>query len=90
MARHARGFDTAAVRDHLARCDRKLGAWMRRIGVIQAETRWRGTFDPVDALARAILLQQLSGKADVPTNHSQDWTLPAGGLRAGAGRLAVS
>jgi DNA-3-methyladenine glycosylase II len=63
MARHARGFDTAAAWDHLARCDPKLGVWMRRIGVIQAEPRWRGTFDPVDALARAILFQQLSGKA---------------------------
>jgi DNA-3-methyladenine glycosylase II len=36
---------------------------MRRIGAIQADARWRKTFDVVDALARAILYQQLSGKA---------------------------
>ncbi|WDS36278.1 DNA-3-methyladenine glycosylase [Pseudoxanthomonas sp.] len=63
MPRHARGFDTQAAWDHLARRDRKLGTWMKRIGVIEPEPRWRKTFDPVDALARAILFQQLSGKA---------------------------
>lgn len=63
MPRHARGFDVAAAHAHLARRDRKLGAWMRRIGPIDAEPRWRRPFDPVDALARAILYQQLSGKA---------------------------
>lgn len=36
---------------------------MRRVGPIPAEPRWRRPFDPVDALARAILYQQLSGKA---------------------------
>src|SRR5690554_3737677 len=63
VARHARGFDTAAAAEHLARRDRKLGTWMRRIGPIEADPRWRRRFDPVDALARAILYQQLSGKA---------------------------
>ena len=63
MPRYARGFDTAAAWDHLQRRDRRLGAWMKRIGVIGAEPRWRARFDPVDALARAILFQQLSGKA---------------------------
>ncbi|KGM55429.1 DNA-3-methyladenine glycosylase [Lysobacter daejeonensis GH1-9] len=63
MARIARGFDTEAAFDHLARRDRKLGAWMRRMGPIPADPRWRKPFDPVDALARAILYQQLSGKA---------------------------
>lgn len=63
MPRHARGFDTGAAWDHLVRRDRKLGAWMKRIGRIEAEPRWRRPFDPVDALARAILFQQLSGKA---------------------------
>ena len=63
MPRHARGFDTQAAYDHLARRDRKLGAWMKRIGTIDADPRWRKSFDPVDALARAILYQQLSGKA---------------------------
>jgi DNA-3-methyladenine glycosylase II len=63
MPRHARGFDTQSAYEHLAKRDRKLGAWMKRIGVIDADPRWRKTFDPVDALARAILYQQLSGKA---------------------------
>lgn len=63
MARIARGFDTEAAFDHLTRRDRKLGAWMRRMGPIDADPRWRKSFDPVDALARAILYQQLSGKA---------------------------
>lgn len=63
MARIARGFDTEAAFEHLARRDRKLGAWMRRMGPIPADPRWRKPFDPVDALARAILYQQLSGKA---------------------------
>ena len=63
MPRHVRGFDTQAAYDHLARRDRKLGAWMKRIGAIDPDPRWRKPFDPVDALARAILYQQLSGKA---------------------------
>ncbi len=63
MPRHSRGFDTEAAHAHLSRRDRKLGTWMRRIGAIEADPRWRKPFDPVDALARAILYQQLSGKA---------------------------
>ena len=63
MPRHTRGFDTEAAFAHLAKRDRKLGAWMRRLGPIAPDPRWRRPFDPVDALARAILYQQLSGKA---------------------------
>ncbi|QCO67986.1 DNA-3-methyladenine glycosylase 2 family protein [Luteimonas yindakuii] len=63
MPRHARGFDTVAAYDWLSRRDRKLGTWMRRLGPIEPDPRWRRAFDPVDALARAILFQQLSGKA---------------------------
>ena len=63
MPRYARGFDTDAAFAHLAKRDRKLGTWMKRIGPIEADPRWRKPFDPVDALARAILYQQLSGKA---------------------------
>ena len=63
MPRHARGFDTEAAFAHLCRRDRALGAWMKRIGPIAADPRWKKAFDPVDALARAILYQQLSGKA---------------------------
>ncbi|MFT4179002.1 MAG: DNA-3-methyladenine glycosylase [Thermomonas sp.] len=63
MPRYRRGFDTDAAFEHLCRRDRKLGTWMRRLGPIPADPRWRKPFDPVDALARAILFQQLSGKA---------------------------
>ena len=63
MPRYVRGFDTDAAFAHLARRDRKLGTWMRRLGPIEPDPRWRKPFDPVDALARAILYQQLSGKA---------------------------
>ena len=47
MPRYRRGFDVEAAHAHLARAD----------------PRWKRPFDPVDALARAILYQQLSGKA---------------------------
>jgi len=63
VARHGRGFDTVAAYTWLARRDRRLGAWMKRLGPIAPDPRWRRSFDPVDALARAILYQQLSGKA---------------------------
>lgn len=63
MPRHRRGFDTEAAHAHLSRSDRRLGAWMKKIGPIDADPRWRQRFDPVDALARAIVFQQLSGKA---------------------------
>lgn len=36
---------------------------MRKLGPLPAMPEWRKAFDPVDALARAILFQQLSGKA---------------------------
>ncbi|MHB8911057.1 MAG: DNA-3-methyladenine glycosylase family protein [Lysobacter sp.] len=63
MPRYPRGFDTDAAAAYLNRRDRRLGAWMKKIGPIEPDPRWRKTFDPVDALARAILYQQLSGKA---------------------------
>lgn len=63
MPRFRRGFDTQAAFAHLSRRDRRLGKWMKRIGPIDANAQWRRPFDPVDALARAILYQQLSGKA---------------------------
>lgn len=63
MPRHPRGFDVGQAHEHLVRRDRKLGTWMKRIGPIEPQPGWRKPFDPVDALARAILFQQLSGKA---------------------------
>ena len=58
-----RGFDVDAARAHLARRDRKLARWIERIVAIAPDPRWMEPFDPVDALARAILYQQLSGRA---------------------------
>src|SRR5918993_4694008 len=63
MPRHARGFDTDTAFAYLGKRDRKLGTWMKKLGPIEPDPRWRKPFDPVDALARAILYQQLSGKA---------------------------
>ena len=63
MARRTRGFDTDAAWSHLTKRDRKLGKWMEKLGPIEADPRWRKPFDPVDARARAILYQQLRGKA---------------------------
>ena len=63
MPRFSRGYDTVEAEAWLARRDRRLGTWIRRLGRIDPDPRWRRTFDPVDALARAILFQQLSGKA---------------------------
>lgn len=57
--RIARGFDMDAATRRLARNDRKLAAWMRRIGPLEHDFGAR--FDPVDALARSIIHQQLSG-----------------------------
>ncbi|MGV8960638.1 MAG: DNA-3-methyladenine glycosylase family protein [Stenotrophomonas sp.] len=62
MPRYRRGFDVELAHAHLLQ-DRRLGPWMRRLGPLPAPAGWRKTFDPVDALARAILFQQLSGKA---------------------------
>jgi DNA-3-methyladenine glycosylase II len=58
-----RGFDIAAAARALRRADPELARWMRRIGPIAPDPRWQQPFDLVDALARAILYQQLSGKA---------------------------
>jgi len=63
MPRFTRGFDVAEAHAWLSRRDRRLGTWMKRLGPIAAQPGWAKRFDPVDALARAILFQQLSGKA---------------------------
>ncbi len=63
MPRHPRGFDLDAATDHLRRRDRRFGRWIDRIGPLDVAAGWRKPFDPTDALARAILYQQLSGKA---------------------------
>lgn len=60
---HPRGFDVEAAHAHLRRRDKAFAKWMKRTAPIGADPRWKKRFDPVDALARAILFQQLSGKA---------------------------
>jgi DNA-3-methyladenine glycosylase II len=62
MPRHPRGFDIDLAAAHLARRDRKLGRWIERIGPLP-QAGWTKPFETVDVLARAILSQQLSGKA---------------------------
>ena len=63
MPRIVRGFDVEAAASHLAKRDKRLAAWMKRVGPLPADARWKKPFDVADALARAILYQQLSGKA---------------------------
>ena len=57
---HPRGFDLDLARRALKKAEPRFGPWMRRIPI---EVDWHRPFDPVDALANAILYQQLSGKA---------------------------
>ena len=66
-----RGFDVDAARAHLARRDRKLARWLERIAPIAPDPGWLESFDPVDALARAILYQQLSGRAAATAQASR-------------------
>jgi DNA-3-methyladenine glycosylase II len=63
MARHKRGFDAEAAHRHLFKIEPALKPWVRRIGRIDHSSGWRRSFQVTDALARAILYQQLSGKA---------------------------
>lgn len=75
----ARGFDITAARRWLGRRDPALKAWMARIGRLDsALTRWKDPFEPVDALARAILYQQLSGKAAATITGRVEKLLPRG------------
>lgn len=73
---HPRGFDVSAAQTALTKADKPLAKWMARIGPI--ETRWREPFEPVDALARAILYQQLSGKAAATIVARVEAKLPRG------------
>ena len=63
MPRHKRGFDAAAARRALLRADPAFRPWVQKIGPIDYSSGWSKPFDIADALARAILYQQLSGKA---------------------------
>lgn len=61
--RHVRGYDVAAADRYLSKADPQLAKWIKRIAPLDVTSGWKKSFDPVDALARAILYQQLSGKA---------------------------
>jgi DNA-3-methyladenine glycosylase II len=63
MARWSRGFDVEAAHAHLRKRDRALARWFRKVEPVEPHARWKQRFDVTDALARAILFQQLSGKA---------------------------
>ncbi|MGH8191632.1 MAG: DNA-3-methyladenine glycosylase family protein [Rhodanobacteraceae bacterium] len=71
-----RGFDAEVAAAHLARRDRRLATWMRRIGPIERDFAQR--FDPVDALAHSILYQQLSGKAAATIAGRVEALMPRG------------
>lgn len=78
-----RGFDRAAAAAHLA-SDRRLARWMRQIELPPpAHAR---SFDPVDALARSILYQQLSGKAAATITGRVESNLPP--ARRGSPRIS--
>ena len=85
--RHARGFDLARARRELARVDPALAAWMRHIGPLDFD--WHRPFDSVDALARSILHQQLSGKAAATIERRLRDALPGGPRISAAGILAM-
>lgn len=63
MSALGRGFDVSAAARALRRADPALAGWMRRVERVEPDPRWQQPFDLVDVLARAILYQQLSGKA---------------------------
>lgn len=63
MARHKRGFDCDSATRQLIRNDPLFKPWVKRIGLLDHSAGWRRPFLVVDALARAVLYQQLSGKA---------------------------
>ncbi|HET6906364.1 MAG TPA: DNA-3-methyladenine glycosylase 2 family protein [Rhodanobacteraceae bacterium] len=78
-----RGFDYAAAVAHLHKRDKKLAAWMKKIGPLERDFSAR--FEPVDALARAILYQQLSGKAAATIVGRVEKLMPRGRKITAAG-----
>jgi DNA-3-methyladenine glycosylase II len=63
MARYKRGFDADIAHRQLFKADPAFKPWVKRIGRIDHSGGWLRPFNVTDALARAILCQQLSGKA---------------------------
>ncbi|HET7930280.1 MAG TPA: DNA-3-methyladenine glycosylase 2 family protein [Rhodanobacteraceae bacterium] len=83
-----RGYDLAAASAHLAKRDRKLATWMRRIGPLDYDFHAR--FDPVDALAHSIMHQQLSGKAAATISGRVEQLMPRGRVITARGIDAAS
>ncbi|MEO6967538.1 MAG: DNA-3-methyladenine glycosylase 2 family protein [Rhodanobacteraceae bacterium] len=83
-----RGFDFELAAAHLGKRDKKLAMWMRRIGPLQRD--FDAHFQPVDALARAILYQQLSGKAAATITGRVEKLMPRGNKITAAGIEAAS
>jgi DNA-3-methyladenine glycosylase II len=63
MARYKKGFNSVQASTQLIKADAAFRPWIKRIGALDHSIGWRQSFDVTDALARAILYQQLSGKA---------------------------
>lgn len=83
-----RGFDLSAARASLEKRDPKLAQWIARIGDIEQD--YSRPFQPVDALARAILYQQLSGKAAATIVGRVEKHLPRGQRFSATGIMGVS
>lgn len=80
----SRGFDVDAARAHIARKDRRFAKWLDRIDPIVPNPHWIEPFDPVDALARSICYQQLSGKAAATIVGRLEQALETDSLHAAA------
>ncbi|MDN5923809.1 MAG: DNA-3-methyladenine glycosylase 2 family protein [Xanthomonadales bacterium] len=87
MTRIARGFDMVQAQAALARADRKLGTWMRRIGPLEHD--FSASFDPFAALARSIMYQQLSGKAAATITGRVEALMPTRKRLSAAGIQAL-
>ena len=89
MTRYAsnRGFDVRAADRFLGRHAPALAAWMGRIDLPVRD--YNESFNPVDALARSILYQQLSGKAAATITGRVEALMLRRGFITAAGLSAV-
>jgi DNA-3-methyladenine glycosylase II len=89
MARHKRGFDCQQATRCLLKSDAAFRPWLKRIAIIDHSAGWKKPFDVTDALARAILYQQLSGKAAATIVGRVERAMGSGRFNhAGIGRLS--
>lgn len=83
-----RGFDEHEADRYLRSADPALADWMKRIEL--APRDYRQSFNPVDALARSILYQQLSGKAAATITGRVEALMLRRGYLTAAGLDSVS